>query len=39
MFCRFGSLLLSRPVAVAAWLNEVCSRWVPGATISGSASA
>ena len=26
MFCRFGSLLLSRPVAATAWLKQVCTR-------------
>ena len=26
MFCRFGSLLLRRPVAATAWLNDVCTR-------------
>ena len=30
MFCRFGSLDDSRPVAATAWLNEVCSRPVAG---------
>ena len=24
MFCRFGSLDDSRPVAVTVWLNDVC---------------
>ena len=26
MFCRFGSLLLKRPVAATAWLKQVCTR-------------
>jgi hypothetical protein len=30
MFCRFGSLEESRPVAATVWLNEVCSRPSPG---------
>ena len=30
MFCRFGSLLLRRPVAATAWLNDVCTRPVIG---------
>ena len=38
MFCRFGSLLLSRPVAATAWLNVVCTRPVAGLTSAGSAS-
>ena len=38
MFCRFGSLLLSRPVAATAWLNVVCTRPVAGFTSAGSAS-
>ena len=38
MFCRFGSLLDSRPVAATAWLNDVCTRPVSGLTSCGSAS-
>ena len=38
MFCRFGSLLLRRPVAATAWLNDVCTRPVAGSTSCGSAS-
>ena len=38
MFCRFGSLLLRRPVAATAWLKLVCTRPVSGLTSSGSAS-
>ena len=38
MFCRFGSLLLSRPVAATAWLICVCTRPVSGFTSDGSAS-
>ena len=38
MFCRFGSLLLKRPVAATAWLNDVCTRPVCGLTSCGSAS-
>ncbi len=38
MFCRFGSLLLRRPVAATAWLKDVCTRPVSGLTSSGSAS-
>ena len=34
MFCRFGSLELSRPVAVTTWLNEAWTRPVSGWTIS-----
>ena len=30
MFCRFGSLLLSRPVAATAWLKHVWTRPVSG---------
>ena len=30
MFCRFGSLELSRPVAATTWLNEACTRPVSG---------
>ena len=38
MFCRFGSELDSRPVAVTVWLKEVWSRPVVGSTSAGSAS-
>ena len=38
MFCRFGSLLLKRPVAATAWLKQVCTRPVSGFTSCGSAS-
>ena len=38
MFCRLGSLLLSRPVAATAWLNEVCTRPVSGRANWGRAS-
>ena len=38
MFCRFGSLLLRRPVAATAWLNDVWTRPVSGFTSCGSAS-
>ena len=38
MFCRFGSLDESRPVAATVWLNEVCTRPVSGWTSRGSAS-
>ncbi len=38
MFCRFGSLLLRRPVAATAWLKLVCTRPVSGFTSCGSAS-
>ena len=38
MFCRFGSLLLKRPVAATAWLNDVWTRPVAGFTSCGSAS-
>ena len=38
MFCRFGSLLLRRPVAATAWLICVCTRPVSGFTSVGSAS-
>ena len=30
MFCRFGSLELSRPVAATTWLNDVWTRPVAG---------
>ena len=35
MFCRFGSLLLKRPVAATAWLKQVCTRPVSGLTSCG----
>ena len=38
MFCRFGSLLLRRPVAATAWLKQVWTRPVCGLTSCGSAS-
>ena len=38
MFCRFGSLLLRRPVAATAWLKLVCTRPVSGLTSTGRAS-
>ena len=38
MFCRFGSLELSRPVAATTWLNDVWTRPVSGWIIAGSAS-
>ena len=38
MFCRFGSLELSRPVAATDWLNEACTRPVAGWINCGSAS-
>ena len=38
MFCRFGSLELSRPVEVMVWLNDVCTRPVLGSTSACSAS-
>jgi hypothetical protein len=38
MFCRFGLLELSRPVAVTAWLNEVWIRPVRGFISWGNAS-
>ena len=38
MFCRFGSLEESRPVAVTHWLNDVCICPVLGLMSFGSAS-
>ena len=38
MFCRLGSEEDSRPVAVTAWLNEVCMCPVRGLMSLGSAS-
>ena len=38
MFCRFGSVELSRPVVATAWWKVVCSRPVAGSSSSGSAS-
>ena len=38
MFCRFGSLELSRPVAATVWLNEAWTRPVFGLTSAGRAS-
>ena len=38
MFCKFGSLELSRPVAATVWLNDVWTRPVCGFTSAGSAS-
>ena len=38
MFCKFGSLELSRPVAATTWLNEAWTRPVSGQIISGRAS-
>ncbi len=35
MFCRFGSLLLNRPVAATAWLKQVWTRPVSGSTSCG----
>ncbi len=39
MFWRLGLADDRRPVAVTAWLNEVCMRPVAGFTSWGSASA
>ena len=38
MFCRLGSLELSRPVAAPVWLKMVCTRPVSGFTAARSAS-
>ena len=38
MFCRFGSVLDSRPVVVAVWLKVVCSRPVASEISVGSES-
>ena len=38
MFCKFGSLELSRPVAATVWLNDVWTRPVSGFTSAGRAS-
>ena len=38
MFCRFGFVEESRPVAVPVWLKVVCRRPVAGLSSAGSAS-
>ena len=38
MFCRFGLVEDSRPVAAPVWLNVVCTRPSRGSTCLGSAS-
>ena len=38
MFCRFGSVAESRPVAATVWLKVAWMRPVSGLTISGSES-
>jgi hypothetical protein len=38
MFCRFGLVLESRPVVVAAWLKVVWMRFVFGSIRSGRVS-
>ena len=35
MFCRLGSLELSRPVAATTWLNDACTRPVSDWIIVG----
>ena len=38
MFCRFGSVLDSRPVTATACAEAVCTRPVAGFTIPGNVS-